>query len=367
MLRVGRRYSTSGIIHNAVENVSKLLEQHDRSSYVLAQYIPEPARNTFLAIRAFNIEINKINSGGPGSIAAEASSRMAQSVGVSTVDLKFKFWSDMLQRVFTGVETPAEPIALLLRSGLEDGLVLNVDYFMRFLQTRRQFISGAPFATANDICAYGEGTYSQLNYQTQGVLLSPSISPSAIEMLQQSPSVQHLVREVAAHIGQATAVSSMILGMQYYASSQNQVTLPVDVMTKHDISQEQLLRLIQGHTKDSAEQEDVRTKLKNVVFDTAVTANDHILSARQKLAVIKKQVPDIVRQLSDNKLVQRQSRKWKGGIPDVVFTPFMVATPTVLYLDKLQSHDFDLFAKSMSRKEWKLGYTSFKNYYRRQI
>ncbi|CAN3374460.1 hypothetical protein DIURU_000665 [Diutina rugosa] len=367
MVRI-RRYTTSAAIHNAVENVSKLLETHDRSSYVLAQYIPEPARPAFLATRAFNIEINKINDGGSnlGSVKSQASSAMSRQMGASISDLKFKFWSDTLHKVFAGGDAPAEPIALLLRDSLENDINLNIDHFLRFLQTRKQFLKGSTFSTTNDICAYGEGTYSQLNYEVQAALLSPSISPSVIKLLQRSMELQGLVSDIAAHIGQATAVSSMILGMQYYAQSQNRVTLPIDLMTKNDLSQEHLLRLAQGHISNTSEQEEIRSKLKNVVFETAVTANDHILSARSKLDTIKREVERITNE-SDEKLIRTQSKKWKGGIPDVIFTPYMVAIPTVLYLEKLQKLDFDVFAKKMQQKEWKLGYKSFRSYYSRSI
>lgn len=362
-----RRY-TSAAVHNAVENVLKLLETHDRSLYVLAQYIPEPARPTFLAIRAFNIEINKISDGGSsGLVISKASSAMLKLTGFLTLDLKFKFWSDLLQKVFTGLDPPGEPIAILLKESLEQGINLDIQYFNRFLQTRKRFLASPTFQSTNDICSYGEGTYSQLNYQTQAVLLSPMIAPSVIKALQQLPKLQGLVMDVAAHIGQATAVSLMILGMEYYAKTQNRVTLPVDLMTKHDVSQEDVLRLVQGHISEVHHQDDIKNKLKNVVFDTAVTANDHLLTSRQKIGQIKTSFREVVTELKDDKLVASQLKKWKRGIPDVIFTPYMVATPTELYLSKLQKNDFDVFSKKMQQKEWKLGFTSFKSYYTRDI
>lgn len=133
------RYSSTSyesLLHNSVESVSQILEKSDRSSYILAQYIPEPARNTFLAIRAFNLEINKINEGGKNvqSRASMASRQMTQTLGVSTGDLKFKFWSDLLLRVFTedsdSLKDLGEPIAILLRDGLKNNM--NID--LSFLQ-----------------------------------------------------------------------------------------------------------------------------------------------------------------------------------------------------------------------------------------
>ncbi|ABN68628.2 predicted protein [Scheffersomyces stipitis CBS 6054] len=381
VVRSGLRRSYSSIssskyevqLFNATENINKLLETHDRSSYILAQYVPEPARNAFLAIRAFNLEINKISDGGSntGSVASKASSQLSKSMGISTADMKFKFWSDLVARVFT--EDPysekdiGEPIAILLRDALRNDLNLDVTYFHQFLQTRRQFLKSPTFQTVDDICSYGEGTYSQLNYQTQALLLSPSISPSVISLLEQSTSLQSKVSDIAAHIGQATAVGAMILGMNYYATSRNQVTLPVNLMSKYDLSQESVLKLAQGHVKEKTEVDAIRDKLKNIVYETATTSNDHILTARAKLSQCKQEINEIVRANMHDQLLQKNSKRWRKFMPDVIFTPFMVAIPTTLYLNKLEKHDFDIYHHKMQQKEWRLAWTSFKDYYQRTI
>lgn len=359
-------------LHSAREDINSLLEVHDRSSYILAQYIPEPARDAFLAIRAFNLEINKINDGGnnTNSVSSKASNQLSGSMGISTTDIKFKFWSDLLSRVFTDPSSEknlGEPIAILVRDALRNDLNLDLSYFHQFLQTRKHFLQTKSFQTVNDICSYGEGTYSQLNYLTQGLLLSPSISPSAISLLEHSTSLQSKVSDISAHIGQATAIGSMILGLKYYSSTRNQVTLPIDLMTKFDLSQESVLRLTQGHLKDEKDISDVREKLKNITYETAVTANDHILSARDKLDKSREEILSIVKSHPSDQVLQKHQKRWRKNIPDVVFTPFMVAIPTTLYLQKLEKYDFDIFHPKLQQKEWRLAWTSFRNYYQRRI
>lgn len=372
---VARSYSTPAYEHqlfNAVEDINKLLETHDRSSYILAQYVPEPARNAFLAIRAFNLEINKINDGGANAMskASKASSQLSNSMGISTSDMKFKFWSELLSRVFTNPNSTkdlGEPIAILLRDALRNDLNLDISYFHQFLQTRRHFLKNKQFLSVDDICSYGEGTYSQLNYLTQGLLLSPSISPSAISLLEHSTSLQSKVSDIAAHIGQATAIGAMILGVNYYSTTRNQITLPVDLMTKFDLSQESILRITQGHLKDENEVKEVKEKIQNVVYETAVNANDHILSARDKLGKLRTEINQVVAENKNDKLIQQHHKKWRKSIPDVIFTPFMVSIPTTLYLQKLEAHDFDIFHPKLQQKEWRLPWVSFRNYYQRRI
>lgn len=369
-----RAYSTNlagyqSLVYNARENVSRLLERQDRSSYLLSQYVPEPARDAFLAIRAFNLEINKIDDRGSAQ-ASQASDYMSQTVGVSPADMKFKFWSDLLSQIFMSPNSEkhvGEPIAILLRDALRNDLNLDISYFHKFLQTRRLFLKSKSFKTVEDICSYGEGTYSQLNYLSQGLLLSPSISPSTILLLEHSEQLQTLASDVAAHIGQATSVSSMILGLPYYASKRNQVTLPIDLMTKFDISQEDVIRVFQGHLKDDSKLPDVRDKMKNVIFETAITANDHILTARQKISQMQNAIPDIVKANPKDALLQKYSRKWRRNIPDVLFIPFMTGIPSALYLQKLEKYDFDILNSKVSQKEWRLAYKSFMSYYTRTI
>lgn len=355
-------------LDNATENVNKLLEVGDRLSYILAQYVPEPARLGFMAVRAFALEINKISDGGgTGGTKSQASSQLSSSMGISTSDIKFKFWSEQVGKVFQDRGDITEPTMVLLRDALRLGANLDVSYFYQYLQTRRDFLKKPQFNTVNDILSYGEGTYSQMNYAAQALLLSPHIAPSVIHLLELLTPLQNKVSDIAAHIGQATAVGSMILGLDYYASTLNKITVPVDLMTKYDLSQETLLRLSQGHLKDEEAVKDTREKLKNVVYETAVTANDHLLSARQKLAGVKEEIKEVVASKPNDELLQKNQKNWRKGVPDVIFTPLMVSTPTTLYLEKLEKYDFDVFNKKLRAKEWRLAWRSFRSYYKRSI
>lgn len=371
-----KRFNLGGnyeaVLFNAREDVNKTLEAQDRSSYILAQYIPDPARDAFLAIRAFNLEVNKISGGKHSATSrlSEASDQLSSTLGVSTTDMKFKFWSDLLARVFTNPDSEAnigEPTAILIRDALRNNMNLDISYFHQILQTRKHFLETGIFNNIDSICSYGEGTYSQLNYLTQGLLLSPGISPSVISLLEHSTKLQSLTSDIAAHLGQATAIGSMILGMNYYATTRNQITLPVDIMTKHDMSQETFFRLTQGYLKDPEQIQQTREQLKNIVYEVAITANDHILTARQKLAQLQQEITQVIADNPHDKLIKRQHKSWKKNIPDVIFTPFMVGIPTSLYLRRLEKNDFDVFAKDLQKKEWRLAWTSFKNYYKRAI
>lgn len=347
-------------IAHAREDVNQLLLTQDRSSYILSQYIPEPVRDGFLAIRGFNLEVNKIHNN------TSASNELNQRMGITTADMKFKFWSDLLTRVFSNPMSDAnvgEPIAELVRDGIRRNVNLDISYFHQVLQTRRHFLNTGGFGTVEDICSYGEGTYSQLNYAIQALVLSPGVSPSAIRLLEHSPELQAEVSDIAAHIGQATAVTSMILGAIFYAGSRNLITLPEAVLTKHDVSQETLFRLAQGHL-DHSESVEPRKQLQNVVYEVATTANDHMLTARHKMGRMRDHIGEIVGTTKDE-VVRGKYKSWNRGVPDVIYTPFMAGIPTALYLERLERNDFDLFSTGMAKKEWRLGWRSYWGYYRR--
>lgn len=362
-----RRLATQAVT-TARHDVTRMLEAHDNSSYLLSQYIPSPARDAFMAIRAFNVEIGKIQDGGNNqqSVSAQASSQLSNSMGISTSDIKFRFWTDMLTRAFTEPDSTrdiGEPICTLLREAVRNDMNLDISHFHRVMQTRRKFLKDRQFQNVDDICAYGEGTYSQLNYAVQGLLLSPSISPSSIHLLEHSSELQALTTDIAAHIGQATAVSSMLLGLEYYARTKNIVTLPVETMSQNDLSQEAVLRYMSGHDNS----DELREQLKNVVYTTAITANDHMLTARSKLAKLKEGITKEVALHPEDTVLQRQAKKWRKGISDLLFTPFMVAVPTSLYLQRLERLNFDVLHKDAKLREWRLAWRSFRNYYQRKF
>ncbi|ODQ77626.1 hypothetical protein BABINDRAFT_41058 [Babjeviella inositovora NRRL Y-12698] len=364
------------LLKSAKLNCSELLSKHDRSSFVLAHYVPEPARDCFLALRAFNLEIQKINNGGSNSksVASRASNQLSNTLGFTTADIKLKFWSDLLDRIFqdphNDKDSIGEPIAILIRDCLREELPLDISHFQTFLQTKKHNLRSNGFKTTDEICSYGEGTTSQLNYLLQAALLAPHISPSAIHLLEYSTGLQSKLSDIAAHLGQATAIGSMIIGTGYYAAMRNQVTLPVDAMTQSDLSQEHVLRLFQGHLTKEKQPEDyvsVREKLKEVVYQTAIIANDHLLTANTKLADVKEEIRAIVEENKGDKVLQNGWKRWSGGIPDALYLPFMIGIPTKLYLERLEKQGFDLLSPKLQTKEWKLAWRSYRNYAKRVI
>lgn len=348
-------------LEKARESCLSSLSKYDKSSYVLSAYVPRPARDYFIAIRAFNIEISKISSQD-----SQVNKQLKSTIGVSSNDLRFKFWEDLLYKVFQNPfsdQVIGEPVGLLIRDGLRNEFNLTFEGFTQILSTRNHFLSKSSFRNTEELCSYGEGLYSQLNYLTQNLLLSNQLSPSTIILVEQSTELQTLITEISAHIGQATGVASIVMGTKYYAQNKNQIHLPIDLMTKNDLSQEALLRLLQGHEDDK---EVIERKLKDVVYETCIVANDHLLTAREKLQKVKEEISKILSTTNDE-LILSKSKSWTKNVPDCLFVPFMSSIPLNGYLTQLEKNDFDILNKNIENNRWKLVWTSYRNYKNRVI
>lgn len=308
-------------VHSARQHCLNLLSKQDRSSYILSSYLPQRSRDGFIATRAFNLETSKID----------------ETVGkAELVKLRFEFWKSVIQRSLNNNSKPLEePISqLLYHAYTNDNISLSKRYLITLVQTRDTYMSNPPIRNTDAMCSYGEGTYSQLNYLMQEAMYSTT-SQSILDLLNANEELTLKLEQIAAHIGQATGVTTFLRGVEFYAKRRNYVVLPVDLMTKHGVSQESVLQhFIKG--------KELPGKVSDVVFETATRANDHIISARTLLNEIKTEMG--------------------GKLPDSFIVPALTAIPVSLYLERLEKCQFDLTNKSLSKPEWKLPYRSYKSY-----
>lgn len=349
----------------ARSDAKNTLEKYDRSSLILSAYVPEPARDIFIATRAFNVEIMKItNKNNSASIG-----------GLSSMDLRFKFWMDFLSKVFRNpksTEKITEPSMFLLRDSLRNNINLNIDYFSTLLNSRKHWLDNPGFQSIDNICSYGEGTYSQLIYLEQSALLSENISPSTIRLLELSPNLQNLISDIAAHIGQANSIASVLLSLKYYARKEI-IPLPTDEMAHENLSEDSLIEYINelsARNKDFKKDHELEEKLKNIIFKISTRANDHLLTSRYKFDLVKKEIKTVVEHNKNDELLSKFSTSWKRGIPDVIFVPFMNSVPVNIFIHNLEKKNFDILDERLTNgnwNRWKVVWNSLYNYNTRKI
>lgn len=269
------------------------LKRYDYPSYLLSTFQPSHSLDSFLALRALNVDLALI----PDNVSNTMVGKM-----------RYQFWTETVDKAFRGVP-PAQPIAVLLDHILEQGVQLTKPYVLRMIAERERRIDNMTFPSLSGLESYAEKTYSTLLYLH---LESMNVRRPAVD-------------DIAQHIGLAMGITSTLRGFPYFISKKI-VPLPTDICTKHDLRQEDLLR-----------QRDVKG-LADAVFEVATRANDHLISAKVK-----------IRELKESPEIQKNAN-----------AVFLNAIPSKLFLERLESYDFDATEPKLLKREWKLPYRLWK-------
>ena len=304
----------------------------------------------YLAIRAFNNEV----------------ARIADLVSNPTIGaIRMQFWRDVINSSFDA-QPPAEPVAVLLASVLEN-YTLNKSWFLRVINTRERYLTNPPYTNLTDLEAYAENTYSTLLYLTLSAYPLNSIT------------MDHL----ASHIGKAAGICAILrgfpllafppppshhpsptggLGISPAGSRRGVITLPLDIMAKSGVREEDVYR--QGANAPG---------IRDAVFEVATRASDHLITARSMLRNVQRyeDVDHAYEHEHDDghdygkhtgvRLSSETKRKEYEQGYGIIMGP---AVSTQLWLDRLQKCDFDVFNAGLRGPEWKLPFVAwwrFKN------
>lgn len=354
--------------------------KYDAPSHVLLAFIPSPIRPAYLALRALNIEIARI----PDTTSASAVSAM-----------RYQFWRDNVDRALS-LQPPKQPVSILLSaaaadlSARTDGTArFSKSWFTRMISARENYSDGRPYTTLDSLEKYAEDTYSTLFYLT----------------LQSLPLASLTADHIASHIGKAMGITAVLRGLPLLAfpgppkqhsnsaglnpdlqqqrqhSQQGSIALPLDVMARCGVKEEDVFR--RGAEAPG---------LRDAVFEVATRASDHLITARQMIKSVQegKGVGHAFEH-EDEVMHEMQQGGIGGGIPpgadeipptttappsigtnrqeshdiDAAFGVLMPAVATKLWLDKLQRYDFDIFRDELRRRDWKLPWKAFVAFRRR--
>ncbi|CAF9907922.1 hypothetical protein IMSHALPRED_006532 [Imshaugia aleurites] len=349
-------------VQSAKNYCSGLLQKFDSPSHTLLAFIPPPAQPAYLALRAFNIE----------------TSRIADTVSNPTVGaMRLQFWRDNVIRALSGTP-PKEPVSILLSHALADldartggTAKMSKSWLMRIIGEREKYLNNAPYATLESLEKYAENTYSTLLYLTLQALPMGSVTAD----------------HIASHIGKAVGITAVLRGLPLVAfppppnhhsnssplggtvdaqrRSQGSVTLPLDVMARAGVRDEDVLR-------KGAEAEGLR----DAIFEVATRASDHLITARQMLKnVYAGEDVDHAFEYEgeEGHEYETQTTKGPGKVAqqkeevERAFGVFMPAVATGLWLDKLQKLDFDVFREELRRRDWKLPWKAYFAHRRRMF
>lgn len=334
-----------------------MLRKYDTPSSLLLPYIPRHARDAYIALRAFNIEV----------------ARTADTTSTPTIgSMRLQFQRDAVTKSLAG-SPPKQPIAILLAQAAEDlGMQTegrgkwSKSWFMRIIDTRERNLSNPPYPSLGSLESYAENTYSTLLYLT----------------LQALPMASLTADHVASHIGKASGIAAVLRGLPLIAfpgpgnthSNQGQfagdvgamrhgaVMLPLDIMAEAGVREEDVLR--NGSNAQG---------LKDAVFQVATRANDHLITARQMLSNIRAGQDEghefEHRDEEEHNYLPSKSGKVETQAQEIerAFGVFMPAIATQLWLDRLQKCDFNVFEPKLRVTDWKLPWKAFWAYNRRKF
>lgn len=334
-------------INKSLFDCQEQLDRVDPSSSLLTKFHPSYIQECIIGIKSFNLELSKISFG-----HQQGSSDKSKQFN----NLKFEFWASQLEKlnkldVANADSTMPyinEPSCVLLANSVMKQLTFDKSMFETMINSHKHFYNNnaaSGFRDMDEMCSFGEGTLSQVNYLMQSVSLSPVLtgySTRGIELVGQSSNeVRNLLSEICGHLGQASSICSFLIGMKYFAERKQVLMIPSDVLIDYDLSEELAIRLLLGSEEDTQGRE----KLKDCVFTMATRANDHVLTARSKLQTLKD--------------------TWKmSKLPDCIFLPMMNGLPAILYLEKLEKCDFDILSPKLARKEWRLPFRAWWAHFR---
>lgn len=278
--------------------------------------------------------------------------------------MRLQFQREAIGKALAGTP-PKQPIAILLAHALEDlqqrtngKSKFSKSWFMRVINTREQYLANPPYPSLEALESYAENTYSTLSYLT----------------LQALPIASVTADHIASHIGKATGIAAVLRGLPLLAfpmppkthsnqegfggnvgaTRQGAVMLPLDIMATHGVREEEVLR-------KGAEAEGLR----DAVFAVATRANDHLITAREMLKNLRAGQDaghDFEHQDEEEHAHAMQSESKPVQDIDRAFGVFMPAVATSLWLDRLEKHDFDLFAPKLRTTDWRLPWKAFLAY-----
>jgi NADH dehydrogenase [ubiquinone] 1 alpha subcomplex assembly factor 6 len=311
--------------------------KHDPSLHVLLPFVPRRTVSLYLSLHALCITLAQIPSiTSTPQIAA----------------LRMQFWTSTVHSIFNNAQLPREPIAILLHSALSSHNPMLKTWLNRILSTYSTHVHSPPHPSLSSLEAYAESTRSTLLYILLGSLPLSSLT------------ADHL----ASHIGKAVGIAAVLKNLPSMAfpgvnqnhhkapgpGRQGLVMLPLDVMARHAVSEESVLR--EGPRA---------TGLADAVFEVATRANDHLITAREMLAGLKRGEGvghEFEGRADEHGVGGKEAEGDKAKLEEVKRAFSLLMSPAVstgLWLKRLEKGGFDIFREDLRRGEWKLPWTAY--------
>lgn len=284
----GHRYSY--IVNNRLLSKTKTtyfdhcfetVRKYDYENFLCLLLLPEGSRASTFAIRAFNTELAQIRD-----------TVTDRKLGLARI----QFWKDTVEKIYTKTSQPMTPVSAELAKAVEKHRLTQRWLTQMILAREERLLSDAAFSTWRDVENYAEKSISSVLYLILECLHVKNVHAD----------------HAASHIGKAQGITTLIRATPYHAKK-NMVYLPMDLMVKHNVSQEEVAR-------GCREQ-----KMRNLICDLATDAHRHLDTG-----------------------VGSANQLPKSSLP-----AFLPSVTTRSYLKALERTDYDVFDARLShRNHW---------------
>lgn len=226
--------STTGDSQHTEKYCLDLVRSRDYDGFLSSLLLPEKARRSALALRAFNVELAQVKD----------------SVSQKTIGLmRMQFWKTAIEEIYRD-EPPNQPVSTELWRAVRTHK-LTKRWLLRIITEREKDLDDRAYRNFQELEAYSENTQSSLIY-----LLLECLGVKNVQ-----------ADHAASHVGKAQGIITCLRATPYY-SSRRKVYLPMDICMLHGASQEDFIR-------GSREQ-----NIRDVVYDIASQAHVHLQHAR---------------------------------------------------------------------------------------
>lgn len=228
------RPSTNASIQDNEKYCIDLVRSRDYDGFLCSLLLPEGARRSALALRAFNVELAQVKD----------------TVSQKTIGLmRMQFWKTAIEDIYRD-DPPVQPICYELWKAVRKH-TLTKRWMSRIISEREKDLEDRAYRNLQELEAYSENTQSSLLYLLLEVLGVKDVHAD----------------HAASHIGKAQGIITCLRAAPYH-SRRRKVYLPMDICILHGASQEDFIR-------GSQEQ-----NVKDVVYDIASQAHIHLEHAR---------------------------------------------------------------------------------------
>ncbi|KAJ7644136.1 Squalene/phytoene synthase [Roridomyces roridus] len=291
-LRQARFYSDS-----PAQYCRQLVRKHDYDSFLISKFWPAPLQDAYFAIKAFATELAMVQD----------------NVSVATIGaVRMQFWRDAIRDIYAD-RPPRHPIALALHTATQEA-DLPAYHFKRIIDARDAELKADSYPSCDALVSHAEGASSSVLY----LLL-------ALRGLGGPADLAH----AASHVGTAATIATLLRALPHHAANRR-LPIPLDVCAQHGVQQELVFR----HGGDA-------TGVDAAVYQVAVLANDHLLTAREVF------------------------KEHGGKVPIAAMPVFLAGVPVATFLSQLEKVNFDAFARQLGTREWRVSWNIWRGYYRR--